>query len=246
MTDTQKPMPGWYDAYAERAELHVGKENEEGQSSLNVLIHYRIVDSGYLLDKYHCLIKKDGTFNTRKDGVTEKEILERRYGWDLSDVSFTAESMSPDILVRVLLADEIFNGKTSLKIAYVADPNEAPQKADPKDVQARFGQMLRSTASKIKRPGQPTAPSKRAEAAAPKAPTNAPPARPSGISNQQECWDLFCSTSKEADEEKRTANWFALLERVNGRLSQDDYASQEWFNVACEIRKHMGRDEIPF
>lgn len=245
MTDTQKPMPGWYDAYAERAELHVGKENEEGQSSLNVLIHYRLVDSGYPMDKYHCLIKKDGTFSARKDGVTEKEILERRYGWDLSDVSFTAESMSPDIIVRVLLAEEMFNGKTSLKIAYVADPNEAPQKADPKDVQARFGQMLRATSAKVKRPGQTATAS---AAAAPKAPANkaAPPAKLSGVSNQQECWELFCSTSKEADEGKRTENWFALLERVNPGIQQDDFASQEWFNVACEIRKHMGKDEVPF
>lgn len=244
MTETQKPMPGWYDAYAERAELHVGKENEQGQSSLNVRIHYRLVDSGYPMDKYHCLIKKDGTFSARKDGMTEKEILEQRYGWDLSDPSFTAESMSPDIIVRVMLAEEEFNGKVSLKIAYVGEGNSTPQKADPKDVQARFGQMLRATAQKIKRPGQAATPAKPAAAPAGRPPAKA--AQPTGISNQQECWELFCATSQEANEDKRADNWFALLERVNPGIPQDDFSTREWFKVACEIRSHMGTEEVPF
>ena len=242
MTDTQKPTPGWYDAYAEGASLH------SGDQTLGVNIRYRIVEGGFPMTKYHNIVKKDGTFNARTDRftgkeITERETLERRYGWDFSDLEhFSVGEMNPEIIVRVLIKDGEWNGKPRLEIGYVADKNDDGERAapDPKAIAAKFGQMMRATAQKINRPAsKPAAPASPAKKAA-------PPTKPSGVSNQQECWELFCSTSKEADEAKRTENWFALLERVNPGIQQDDFASQEWFNVACEIRKHMGKEEIPF
>ena len=234
----------WQDAYAERASFHVGKDDGSGNSSLSVLVEYRLVAGGQPMKKYHCIIKKDGSFCQRKDGTTEREILEKRYGWDLSDPDFPAENMNPEQIVRVKIDGEDYKGTTRAVIGFVADPNEGPggEKPDPKVIGAKFGSMLRATAQKIAKPAN-------------KAPTNPgnvlpPPAKatpkPIGISNQQECWELFCSTSNEENEQKRTENWYSLLERVNGNVSQDDYASQEWFNVACEIRKHMGKDAVPF
>lgn len=248
MTETLNALIGtWQDAYAERARLHVGKEDGNGNSSLSVLVEYRLVSTGQPMKKYHCIIKKDGTFCQRKDGTTERAILERRYGWDLSDPDFSAESMNPEHIVRVKIEGETYREQTRAVIGFVADKDgegSSDEKPDPKAISAKFGQMLRATAQKINRPAsKPAAPS-----ASPTAPAKkAPPPKPSGVSNQQECWELFCRVSKEDDESKRTANWFALLESVNGaELSQDDYDAQAWFNVACEIRKHMGKDEIPF
>ena len=236
MTDIQKPTEGWYDAYAEKACFHIGKPDEEGKSSLCVLINYRLVDSGFPMAKYHTLFKKDGSVMARRDGTSEREVLERRYGWDLSDPEFSAESMSPDIIVRVKVEEKMFNGKIRPEIAIVMDGNgDQSEKPDAKTIQAKFGKMLRATGSKIGRPssgpGAPSAP----PCAAP------PPAAPSGSSTQQECWELFLRADRTGNPDK----WWELLAQVNGKKQQDEYSAQDWFNVACAIRKNLGVAAAP-
>lgn len=255
-------QPDYHDCFAERAEVMESKPDEKtGKTSLMVRMTYRFPSTGETLDHYHILVKKDGTLNVDRSGVSEVSKLEQRYGVDLSNFEFDNNKLSPDIIVRAKVEEETreYKGKTykDLRIARIYDNGrKESQPVDKAALGRRFGSILRAAHSSNRAPtvSKPsTAPSKgpgKAGAPTPpppaaKAPPAAPTASDGGISSAQECWAIFCELPdfKHMSEGNRGEAWWKMLDETFGHRQQERLSPQEW---GAMKEKLEGMEQIPF
>lgn len=233
---------GWYDAYAESADLHVGKPDENGQCSLSVYISYRVADSGVKIGKYHALIKRNKDLVTDRNGVSMFEILNKRYGWSIEDGNFSGVDMTT-VPLRVKVEHSEYNGKTRMEISFVNEPDEQKEreKKDPAEenrlIMEQFGAFMRLTPKR----GTPnkTPPVKSpvpSGKVAKKPPTNAKSIKPS---SQEEAWEKFLEIGHEDGESK----WFELLDEILPGKPQDQYTPEDWGRILVVAEK---RAEVPF
>lgn len=256
--------PGkYYDCYAESAEFHEGKSG-----GLFLKVKYRFPKTGDVLWHYHQLVGKDGTIRefpvdrNNPDGpkTTEQELIEKRYGVDLSNFEFDQSKLSKDILLRALIKEETreYKGemRTEIRIRGVYDKDrDDGGSAPPPDKNAlmrRFGSALRAGHSSASRPApaiaKPNAPAPKTPPAPPankKAPAPAPAAT-SSTSSLDECWEAFCNANKDVDEGTLTNEWFALLQRTIGHQKQERATPEEWGLVMAAIKTLGADDDVPF
>ena len=250
-----------YECYAESAELHEGKQTERGTSSLSLVVEYRFPkNGGVVVTGWHCLIKKDGTPNADKSGVTEYSKLEKRYGAGFINLeTFEVDNtrFNPEITVRALLKEEERDGKMRLKVDRVFDNDtRAP---DRNALARRFGATLRA----MSRPAAPTVsapnaapPKGSGTAATPSTPPKAK-AAPKGSkgdapaapavqpSDLNECWGIFSSLPqyKDLDDGTRTDAWWDFIDKQFGHRRQESVTPEQWGEAKAKLES---MEQVPF
>lgn len=245
----------FHDCYAESAELYEGKPDEQKRTSLCLKVDYRFPETGQVITHYHCLVKRDGTLSTDKSGVTEVDKLQKRYGIDLSTFEVDNTKFTPDIVVRALVKEEEWKGKTRLVIDSVYDSGkreEAP--VDKAALARRFGSTLRA----VKRPAAPTvsapnaAPPKGSATAATPPTPKAPPAAPKGKqgpatavepSDLNEVWAHFVSVHKDLPQGQLEDAWFPFLKETWGHSRQESATPEEWGIAKAKL---VDMEKVPF
>src|SRR3972149_5699232 len=115
------------------------------------------------------VVGKDGAINTQ--GV---ENLVLAIGWDGDLLSVTGAP--PDVVVQITVKEEVYNGQTSYKAAWInpEDFTPMPQEASAEEVsqlQRRFGPLLRAAATAMKGTKPGTKPGMKPAAAPASSPT---------------------------------------------------------------------------
>jgi hypothetical protein len=103
---------------------------------------------------YFYIVKKDGSVNTR---VVENlaEVID----WDGNPETIGGDP--PDIPVQITVAEDTYNGKTSLKVQWLnpVDYQGSIVSATPeqvKQISAQFGSLLRAAAGAVRKPKDAT------------------------------------------------------------------------------------------
>ena len=255
----------FYDCFAEKAEFWQGRSG-----ALSIKMTYRFPKTGDSLVYYHVIVKADGTVTRfpvdrrNPDGpkTTELEVLEKRYGVDLSnaDMEFDQTKLSKDIIVRALIEEETgeWEGQPfrRLRIRRIYPSNQGggggergPTQPDKDALRRKFGSALRACHSGTRTPtvDKPNAPAPASKPAAPPAPPNASAAPQKNVktSSLDECWQMLRSlpSFKDADEGVITEKWFELIQSTVGHVQQERITPEEWGRVMVKIEE---MDEVPF
>lgn len=252
----------FFDCYIENAELHEGQADDQGRRSLNMKAEYRFLVGGSTMTHYHCLIKRDGTPNEDKSGVSEYTKLQERYGTDLINLeTYEVDNtkFKPNIIVRALLKEETWNGKTRLRIDRIFDKGDRKSAVDKNELARRFGATLRA----MSRPAAPTVsapnaapPKGAAKAATPSTPPKgkaaskgskgAAPAAPAAPpSDLNECWGIFSTLTqyKDLDDGTRENAWWDFLDKQFGHRRQESVTPEQW-GEAKRALENM--EQVPF
>ena len=244
----------FYDCYAEKAEFHAGKPDEQGRQSLSVKMLYRFPESGTRLTFYHVIFKKDGTMKTDKSGVSELEKLSKRYNVDLSGMEFDNTKLTPEIIVRARIGEEEYKGEMQPRILDIYDSSQPREEkpVDKADLMRKFGAQLRAASASVRNPtvSKPNAAPPKAAAAKPK-PTPSPKAKaaPKGYqgpdSSMDEVWGLFSSLkmNEGVDEGTMGDQWFEFLQKTFGHQQQERLTPNEWGYAKTQVE---AMEQVPF
>ena len=252
----------FFDCYIENAELHEGQADDQGRRSLNMKAEYRFLVGGSTMTHYHCLIKRDGTPNEDKSGVSEYTKLQERYGADLINLeTYEVDNtkFKPNIIVRALLKEEQWKGKPQLRIDRIFDKGDRKSAVDKNELARRFGATLRA----MSRPAAPTVSAPNAAppkgAAKPATPSTPPkgkaaskgskgaaPAAPEvPPSDLNECWNVFVTIpdNKVLDKDALENAWWEFLDETLGHRRQESVTPEQWGEVKKKLDEMA---KVPF
>jgi len=219
---------------------------------------------GHEITGYHYLDKKDGNVNER----TIRDIREA-FGWDGVSIESLQGDWS-DALVQINIAEETYNGKTSLRVKWLNpadyEGGGAIEKSDAATLKAlsnKLGPKLRAVASPAvaaRQPGgKPTpppaataAPSAPAAPPAAPAPTSAPKRQPRPVNpdvaagkpcTKDECWAEFLGDHTNPKTVDKIAEEFLrIVGEMTNNAPHDQITSEEW----GVIRRDGPEQLIPF
>lgn len=185
-----------------------------------------IVSEGMTITGYHYLEKTDGTLN---QFIIDK--LKEATGWNGVDPFWLEDSMPADVVVKVELDFESYNGKDTLKVKWLNHKDDAGgggvAKSTPQDrtaIKNKLAAKLRAASggTPVKAPapaGKPSLPPKGPPKAAPKA---------EEIVTENDAWAAFTKGMPADKEEHYGAEWLRIMGEFFPTKGSDDFTSADW------------------
>lgn len=181
------------------------------------------IDDEQTVTGYHYLEKLDGSLNT-----FTIDALKKATGWDGRDPFWLEDSLPADTVVKLTLESDTYQGKTSIKVAFINhrdDGGSGVTKATPdqrRDIATRLGAKLRANAG-----GTP------APAPKPATPPPAPkkPAAPAPGCTKEDAWAAF---AKDAKPENVESEWMRILAELFPTKGDDDMTASDWARMKSE------------
>lgn len=198
------------------------------------------VEGDLELTHYFYLENRDSSLND----INLKSI-EKAFGWDNGDMQWLQDTDFSELLVRVTLEFETFDGKTRLKVRYLnhVDSVAGVGPADSKTMmamQAKLGAKLRARRGGVPRP----APAPQAGTKPKAAPTAKPAAKPPAakIMTQNEAWVAFNNLMPGADAALVESEWFRIRGVVFPKCSPEKMTPTDWAAFVGSAAEHV----VPF
>lgn len=208
------------------------------------------VEGDLELMHYFYLENRDSSLND----INLKSI-EKAFGWDNGDMQWLQDTDFSELLVRVTLEFETFDGKTRLKVRYLnhVDSVAGIGPADSKTMmamQAKLGAKLRARRGGVPRPApapQAGTKPKAAPTAKPAAASRSTKPPAAKIMTQNEAWVAFNNLMPGANNELIESEWFRIRNEVFPKCEQDKMTPTDWAAFIGLAPKHVrGSDDVPF
>lgn len=241
--------PGKYMAHPERfSEEKFAEVYENAKGNLVLRMDYRLDETGHVLRHYSTLAV-NGEIRQRTI-----EDLKTRFGWNGLDPLWFETADLAHVQVEAVVEDEVGrDGNTYSRLRWINTPGShggnEPRQVDRRAIQAKYGSLFRAVAGP--QPTPQSVPQTAPSAPAPVAPT-APPVTTVRPSTLQECWERMLAATRDATDDDRAKDWFAIQKEIAPSKTQDDFTPVDWGHILARIermasvRTSIEEDNLPY